>query len=153
MLKHCVLALMLAGLIYTVTPSAVAQDSGTNDQQAAPAGPPPGRGHGRFDPAKRAEMLGKHLNLNADQQSKVTDILKSEQSQMESVHADASASQEDRRSKMMDIHKTSNDQIRVLLNPDQQKNWDAMQSRHEQWNQGHRPGGGEAPPADSQEQK
>ena len=94
MFKHCLLALMLAGLMHIVTPAAVAQDSGTNDQQAAPAGPPPGvHGRARFDPSKRAEMLAKHLNLNADQQAKVADILRSEQSQMDSVHSDASLSQ------------------------------------------------------------
>jgi hypothetical protein len=153
MFKHCLLALMLAGLIYAATPAAVAQDTGTNDQQAAPAGPPPGgHGHARFDPSKRAGMLAKHLNLNADQQAKVADILKSEQSQMESVHSDASQSQQDRRTKMMDIHKASNDQIRGLLNADQQKKWDEMQSHREQMMQGHHQGG-EAPPPDSPPQK
>jgi periplasmic protein CpxP/Spy len=136
MLKHCLLVLSLAALTYTVAPLAVAQDTGNNQEQAAPE-------HGRrhFDPAKRAEMLGKQLNLNSDQQGKVLDILKSEQSQMESLHSDTSVSQEDRRSKMMDIHKTSNDQIRALLTPDQQKKFDEMQSRHEHW--GHQ--GGQAP--------
>jgi protein CpxP len=153
MFKHCLLALMLAGLIYTVSPAAVAQDTGNNDQQSAPAGPPPGaKGHARFDPSKRAEMMAKHLNLNADQQAKVTEILKSEQSQMESVHSDTALSQQDRRTKMMDIHKTSNDQIRALLNPDQQKKWDEMQSRREQMMQGHHQGGEMGAP-DSQPQK
>ena len=53
---------------------------------------------------------------------------------------------------MMDIHKASNDQIRGLLNADQQKKWDEMQSRREQMMQGHHPGGEMAPP-DSQQQK
>ena len=153
MFKHCLLALMLAGLLYMVSPAAVAQNSG-NSEQSAPEGPPPGgKGqHGRFDPSKRAEMMAKHLNLNADQQAKVTDILKSEQSQMETLHSDSSLSQQDRRAKMMDIHKTSNDQIRAVLNPDQQKKWDEMQSHREQMMQGHHPGGEMAPP-DSQPQK
>ena len=153
MLKHGLLVFMLAGLIYTVTPAAVAQDNANSDQQGAQAGPPPdGKGHARFDPSKRAEMMAKHLNLNADQQAKVTDILKSEQTQMEGVHSDASLSQQDRRAKMMDIHKASNDQIRGLLNPDQQKKFDEMQSHREQMMQGHHPGGEMAPP-DSQPQK
>jgi protein CpxP len=156
MFKPCLLALILAGLVYTVTPSAVAQVSGGNDQQSAPAGAPPEhvRGRGHFDPGKRAQMLGKQLKLSSDQQSKVQDILKSEQSQMEGVHQDSSLSQQDRRSKMMDIHKTSNDQIRGLLDSDQQKKWDQMQARQEQWMQEHHRGG-EAPPAppDSSPQK
>ena len=130
MLKHCLLALSLAALTYAATPLAVAQDTSNDQAQSAPE-------HGRrhFDPAKRAEMLGKQLNLTSDQQGKVLDILKSEQSQMESLHSDTSLSQEDRRSKMMDIRKTSDDQIRALLTPDQQKKFDEMQSRHGHWGQ------------------
>jgi hypothetical protein len=145
MLKHCLLALMLAGLVYTVTPS-VAQDSGGNDQQSAPAGAPPDHGHGRghFDPAKRTEMLTKQLNLTSDQQPKVLEILKSEQSQMESLRSDSSVQQADRHSKMMEIHKTSNDQVRGLLDSNQQQKFDAMQNKHEQM-QGHHEGG-QTPP-------
>ena len=98
-------------------------------------------------------MLTKQLKLTSEQQPKVLEILKSEQSQMENLRSDSSASQEDRRSKMMEIHKTSNDQIRALLDSNQQKKWDAMQSRRETW-QGHK-GDGQAPGAapDSSEQK
>jgi len=156
MVKQCLLTLMLAGLVYTVTPSAIAQDSGSNDQQSTPAGAPPeqGRGRGHLDPAKRSEMLAQRLNLTSDQQSKVQDILKSEQSQMQSVRQDSSVSQQDRRSKMMEIHKGSNDQVRALLDSTQQKKWDEMQSRQEQWIQGHH-AGGQTPgaPPDASEQK
>lgn len=138
MLKQCLLALMLLGLVYAVTPSVVAQDNGSNDQQAAPAGAPSehGHGHGDFDPAKRTEMLTKKLKLTSDQQAKVQDILKSEQSQMETLRSDSSLSREDRRPKMMEIHKASASQIRALLDPNQQKKWEEMQSKREQW-QGH----------------
>ncbi|MGC2710807.1 MAG: hypothetical protein WA252_16880, partial [Candidatus Sulfotelmatobacter sp.] len=86
MLKNCLLALMLAGLVYAVTPNAIAQDNGGNDQQTAPAGP---MEHGRhhWDPQQRTEMLTKRLNLTSDQQAKVLDTLKSEQSQMESLRS------------------------------------------------------------------
>lgn len=141
MVKHALLALVVAGLLYTVSP-ATAQDNGSPDQQAAPAGPPE-RGHRHFDPTQRTEMLTRRLKLNSDQQAKVLDILKSEQSQMQSLHSDTSTSQDDRRAKMMEIHKASDDQIRGLLDSNQQKKWDEMQSRHEQW-QGHR-GDGQAP--------
>lgn len=146
MLKHFLLALLLAALACTVTTFAVAQDSAS--PQSAPAGAPPdGHGHRQFDPEKRVEMLTKQLKLTSDQQPKVLDILKSEQSQMEQLRSDSSLSQDDRRAKMMDIHKASNDQIRGLLDPDQQNKWDEMQSRRDQW-QGHRPGGQDsgAPP-------
>ena len=130
MLKRFLLVLTVACLFCAVGSVAIAQDSGASNQQSAPA--EGGRGRGQFDPAKRAEMLGKQLNLSSDQQSKVGDILKSQQSQMQNLRSDTSASQEDRRSKMMEIRKSSNDQIRALLNEDQQKKWDEMQSRQQE---------------------
>jgi Spy/CpxP family protein refolding chaperone len=155
MLKHCVLALMLAGLIAATSASAFPQNKGSDDQQSAAAGEPPEQGHGHrhFDPAKRTDMLTKQLNLTTEQEPKVLEILRSEQSQMEKLRSDSSATPEDRRSKMMEIHNTSNDQIRALLDSSQQKKWDAMQSRREEW-RGHKKDG-QAPGAvpDSSEQK
>jgi len=130
-----------------VTTSVMAQDNGENQSQSpAPnaTAPQHWRGRGQFDPAKRTEMLTKQLSLTSDQQQKILDTLKSEQSQMESLRSDSSLSQDDRRAKMMDIHKSTNEQVRGLLNSDQQKKWDEMQSRHEQW--GHHQGG-QAPPS------
>lgn len=148
MLKHCLLALVLASVIYTVTPL-IAQNSGSNDQSAPAGAPPEHEGRHHFDPARRTEMLTKQLKLTSDQQSKVLDILKTAQSQMESLRSDTTVSQEDRRSKMMDIHKASDDQIRALLDSNQQKKWDAMQTKHEQWSHGHQ--GGQAPDAPPQQ--
>jgi len=142
MFKHCLLTLMLAGMVYAATPAAVAQDAGNNDQQAAPAGGAQEQGRSRrMDPARRVEMLTKQLNLTADQKTKVLDILKSDRSKMESMRDDSSLSAQDRHAKMMDIRKASNDQVRALLDSNQQKKFDQMQSQQEQWMQGHHPGG------------
>ncbi len=135
MLKNCLLTLMLAGLIYAATPLVPAQNSQANDQQSPPAGGPPEHGHRQFDPQSMTDRLTKQLNLTSDQQTKVLDILKSQQSQMESVRSDTSLSREDRRAKMMDVRKASDSQIRDILDANQQKKWDQMQSqrgeRHE----------------------
>lgn len=141
MFKQILFTLMLAGLIYA--PAAVAQDAGNNDQQAPPSGGPQehGRMRSRMDPARRVEMLSKQLDLTPEQKTKVTDILKSDRSKMESVRDDSSLSAQDRHTKMMAIHKASNDQIRALLDSNQQKKFDEMQARQEQWMQGHHPGG------------
>jgi len=149
MIKQCLLALMLFCLLGAVLATAVAQDSGA---PPARGGPEQGYGHRHFDPAKRVEMLTKQLKLTSDQQPKVLDILKSEQSKMESLRSDSSVSPEDRRSKMMEIHKASNELIRTLLDSDQQKKWDEMQSRHEQW-QGHHHDGQGPGSAPESEQK
>jgi protein CpxP len=154
MLKHSLLALSLAGLLYAAP--AVAQNEAPStpqnntapDQQSAPAGHEwRGHGHGDMDPAKRTEMLTKKLSLTADQQTKVQDIFKSEQSQMQSLRNDSTMSRDDRRTKMMDIHKASGDQVRTLLDATQQKKWDEMQSKRE-GREGHRHGG-QTPPSDS----
>lgn len=142
MLKHFLLVLSLACLCCAVGSMAMAQESGAGNQQStsnegmAEHGP----GRGQFDPTKGAAMLAKRLNLSSDQQSKVEGILKSQQSQMQGLRSDTSVSQEDRRSKMMEIHKSSNDQIRALLNEDQQKKWDEMQSRQQERMHGHQHG-------------
>ena len=153
MLKRCLFVVILSALVAAASVSVFSQDTQSNDQQSAPAGGQPEHGPGRhhLDPAKRTEMLTKQLKLTSDQQPKVLEILNSEQSQMESLRSDSS--QDDRRSKMMDLRKASNDQIRALLDSKQQKKWDEIQSRHEQW-QGHRQDG-QAPGAapGSSEQK
>ena len=87
MLKNCLLAFVLAGLTYMATTSAIAQDNGNSGQQSAAGGAQPeyGRGgRGYHDPAKRARMLTKQLNLSSDQQAKVLDILKLDE--MQSKH-------------------------------------------------------------------
>ncbi len=93
-----------------------------------------------MDPAQRTEKLSRKLKLTADQQTKVQEIFKSEQSQMQSVHSDSTLSRDQRRSKMMDIHKTSTDQVRALLDATQQKKWDKMQANREQRHNHHNGG-------------
>jgi periplasmic protein CpxP/Spy len=129
MLKQSMLILAAAGLISIGAPFATAQ---SNDQQSQPAQDNGGRHHGPPDPAERTREITKHLKLNSDQQTKVQQALESQRSQMESVHQDTSLSQQDRRAKMMEIHKSTNDQIRGVLDSNQQKKWDEMQARSEQ---------------------
>jgi len=140
MLKQCLLVLVAAGLISITAPFAAAQDSPSTDQQSPPS-QDNGRGrHGPPDPARRTQELTKQLKLTSDQQTKVQDVLQSESSQMESLHQDTSLSQQDRHAKMMEIHKSGDAQIRALLDSTQQKKWDEMQVKREQWMQNRRPG-------------
>jgi Spy/CpxP family protein refolding chaperone len=151
MLKNCFLMLTLSCLLGVVTSSAVAQDNSGNQPQGSEASEH--GGHRHFDPTERTEMLTKQLKLTSDQQAKVLDVLKSQQSQMEKLRSDSSLSQDDRRSKMMDIRKSSDSQIRALLDSDQQKKWDKMQSAHGNWGgHGHERQGSGAPPDTAQPQ-
>ncbi len=147
MLKQSLLILAAAGVISIAAPFATAQNSPSpsNDQQSPTAQENGGRHHGPPDPAERTRELTKHLKLTADQQTKVQAALVSERSQMESLHQDSSLSQQDRRTKMMEIRKSTDEQIRGLLDTNQQKKWDEMQARREQRMQARR-GGEQGPP-------
>jgi len=146
MLKQSLLILAAASLISIAAPFAGAQDA--NSQQSAPMQDNGGHHHGPPDPAKRTAELTKQLNLTSDQQTKVQAALQSAHSQMESLHQDSSLSQEDRHTKMMEIHKSTDDQIRGLLDSTQLKKWDEMQAKHDQWQNHHGgpPEGQGAPP-------
>src|SRR5580692_5571741 len=146
MIKQSLLILATAGLI-SIAPFATAQDNPSNNQPSAPA-QEHGRWHGHEDPAQRTAELTKKLKLTSDQQTKVQDALQSEHSQMESLHQDSSLSQQDRHAKMMDIRKSTDDQIRGVLDATQQKKWDEMQAnKHEGMHNGHGgPPEGGAPP-------
>ena len=144
MIKHCLLALVAASLISFTASFAAAQDSPNNSQPAQEHG----HHHGGLDPAQRTEELTRHLKLTSDQQAKVKDALEAEHSQRATLHQDSSLSREDRHAKMMDIRKNTDAQIRGLLDATQQKKWDEMQAKHEQWHHHEGPEGGseQAPP-------
>jgi protein CpxP len=141
MFKQSLLVLAAAGLISIAAPFATAQNSPSpNDQQSQSAQDNGGRRHGQPDPAERTKKLTKHLKLTSDQQTKVQSAIESERSQIQSLHQDSSLSQQDRRSKMMEIRKSTDDQIRGLLDSNQQKKWDEMQAKREQRMEGGRGG-------------
>ena len=102
---------------------------------AQEGGPPEGGGHRHghmMSPEERTEHLTKALNLSDDQKGKVLSILQDEQKQMEGVRSDSSLSQEDRWSKMREIHQNATTQIKGTLNPDQAKKFDEMQQQMEE---------------------
>jgi hypothetical protein len=150
MLKQSLLILAAASLISIAAPFATAQNNPSqsqfNDQQSQTAQDNGRRHHAPPDPVERTRELTKHLRLNSDQQTKVQDALVSQRSQMVSLHQDSSLSEQDRRSKMMEIRKSTDEQIRGLLDSNQQRKWDAMKARREQRMQNRRAGEQGAPP-------
>jgi protein CpxP len=75
---------------------------------------------------RQLEMLTQKLNLTADQQTKVKAIDEDTGKQMMAVRNDTSLSQDDKRAKMMDIRKGSQDKIRGVLTDEQKTKYDAM---------------------------
>jgi len=68
------------------------------------------------------------LNLSQDQRQKMRPIMQEQRQQMRQVFQDQSLSRQQRMEKMRQIRENTNSRIRALLNPDQQKTFDA----HEQ---------------------
>jgi periplasmic protein CpxP/Spy len=148
MLRKYLPMILAASLISMAASFASAQSSGQSSNDSSPSAQQPAQGsggwhHGPPDPAQRTQELTRKLKFTSDQQTKVQDILQSEHTQMEALHQDSSLSQQDRHSKMMEIHQSSDTQIRALLDSTQQKKWDEMQAKREQWGQGHHHGAGD----------
>ena len=94
---------------------------------------------------RQLEMLTQKLNLTADQQTKVKAIDEDAGKQMMAVRNDTSLSQEDRRAKMMDIRKSSQEKIRGILTDDQKTKYDAMQAEMRERMKQRQQGGADAP--------
>jgi Spy/CpxP family protein refolding chaperone len=117
-----------------------------------PSAPPPppqdqaGPGHGGPGGMRgnQVDFLTKKLNLTPDQVTQVKAIDADTMTQMKALREDTSVAGPDRRAKMMDIHKVSNDKIRALLTDDQKTKFDALQAQ----SRGRRgnPDGGDGPP-------
>jgi periplasmic protein CpxP/Spy len=119
-----VLSLLALGLV-AGAPIASAQDQTPPPQ--GPNGPGGGRGgRGMFSPEDRIKQLDEALKLTDDQKTKITALLKTQMENMAPLFADQSMSREDRRAKMMEIGKATNDAIKALLTPEQQTKFDAL---------------------------
>jgi periplasmic protein CpxP/Spy len=92
----------------------------------------------------QVEFLTKKLNLTPDQVTQVKAIDADTMSQMKALREDTSVAGPDKRTKMMDIHKASQDKIRALLTDDQKTKFDALQAQMKE-RRGNR-GGGDGPP-------
>jgi protein CpxP len=140
------LAILAIGATALSTLPAMAQDPAAPPQQDQ-AGPRHGgpRGMGEH----QVEFLTKKLSLTPDQVTQVKAIDEDSWKQMKALREDTSTAGPDKRSKMMDIHKASQDKIRALLTPDQQTKFDALEAQMRE-HRGNRGGGGPPPPPPQQ---
>src|SRR5690348_1827288 len=116
-------AIVCLGVVLTVTALPSFGQYGSGGQ----TGHPEGRHErmGREQSADdRVKHLTKELNLTEDQQAKIKSVLEDEQKKMSSLKQDSSLSREDRRTKFEEIRKNTSQQIRTILNEDQQKKYD-----------------------------
>jgi protein CpxP len=136
-------AVLVLGTAALVAMPVMAQDPG------APP-PPPGQGgpHGRGGPGgmgeRQVDFLTKKLSLTPDQVTQVKAIDADTMSQMKALREDTTTAGQEKRAKMMDIHKSSTAKIRALLTPDQQTKFDALEAEMRERRENH--GGEHGPP-------
>ncbi len=116
------LALLSAGPIARAQDTPPPQAPGGGGQEQAPP-PPPAHRRGR---GLSPEQLKAKLGLTDDQFAKVSSIIAGQRDQMMALRDDDSISDEDKHDKMRAIMKSGHDQIRALLTPAQQKNFDSL---------------------------
>jgi len=92
----------------------------------------------------QVDFLTKKLNLTPDQVTQVKAIDDDARKQFMALREDTSVAGADKRTKMMDIHKASQDKIRALLTDDQKTKFDALQAQMRERREDH--GGGDGPP-------
>lgn len=118
-------------------------------QQQAPAAPAQQQGapmhHGRHgrgmrhNPHRQAEMMSKHLNLNADQSAKIEPILAARDQKMSALRADTSLTPEARRAQFKAIHEETKQQFASVLTPDQMNQLKSMRHGRGMHRQGQPP--------------
>jgi periplasmic protein CpxP/Spy len=143
-LRVAVLALGATALIAL---PAMAQDTPTPATQGQSGQRFGGRGMG----GHQLEFLTKKLNLTPDQVTQVKAIDEDTWKQAKALHDDTSIAGPDKRAKMMDIHKASQEKIRALLTADQQTKFDALQAEMREHRENHGGGQGGPPPPPPQE--
>lgn len=139
--------LIHVAVILTVLAGSVVVHAQMGPQQGSgPYGHGPGQ-HMTAD--QRLQHMTRQLNLTDSQQQLIKPILENEDEQMQSLHENASLSQQDRMAQMMQLRQGTAEQIKPILNADQQQKYDQMMNRRP----GHGRGGpdqnqsqGEAPP-------
>jgi periplasmic protein CpxP/Spy len=128
----------------------MAQDNSATPQQQDQAGPQGGRHGGPGREEHQIEFLTKKLNLTPDQVTQVKAIDDSARQQSMALRNDTTIAKADKRAKMMDIHKTSQEKIRAVLTDDQKTKFDAMQAEMRERRESRESGQGAAAPAPQQ---
>ena len=122
-MKRLIVSVLGGALLLSASAFAQDQSAGTASQDQQQKGQKwGGHRHGgkMKDPLARLDHMSKMLNLTDDQKTKIKPILENENQQMQALKSDTSTAKQERRAKMMEIHKSTMDQIRPILNSDQQ---------------------------------
>jgi periplasmic protein CpxP/Spy len=136
------ICLFAVGAMMMFALSAMAQDQ----KPAEGRGPGGGRGQ-MMTPDEQVSRLSTELNLTDDQKAKIKPLFEDQAAKMKALREDTSTSMDDKRPKMQDIRKSTNDQVRAVLTADQQKKYDEMQAKmRERQREGQKPADAPKPP-------
>ncbi|QNK63039.1 hypothetical protein H7F33_00480 [Pedobacter sp. PAMC26386] len=105
--------LMICGMLFSVITFAHAQGgnrNGTPEERAT----------------KATAQLTEKLTLNADQQTKIHDILLDQNTQMNKAREEAGDDRKAMRTKMMTLMQGNNEKIKAVLTDDQKKSYDTF---------------------------
>src|SRR3954468_17298102 len=130
-MKRIIVSVLGGALLLSAGAFAQDQSSGTASQDQQQGQKMGGHRHGgkMKDPQARLDHMSKVLNLTDDQESKIKPLLDNENQQMQALKSDTSTAKQDKRAKMMDIHKSTMDQIKPMLNSDQQAKLDQQMQK------------------------
>jgi len=140
------LALLLAVSLLAGS-SAAAQNRGDDDRPGGQMGP--GGRRGPMSPDDRLKQMTKNFNLTTDQQAKIKPIFVAERKRMQDLMNDSTGDRKSMRTKMQEIQRDTNKQVREVLDDKQKEQFDKqVQEREEKMKD--RRGGTGSPSGQSQ---
>jgi Spy/CpxP family protein refolding chaperone len=91
--------------------------------------PPPHQRHAP-NPHQQAVHLSKVLNLTPDQTAKLEPILADRDQKMEAIHSNGQLTQQEVRQQMMEVRRSTQQQLETVLTPDQMQQMRSMEQEH-----------------------
>jgi Spy/CpxP family protein refolding chaperone len=82
-----------------------------------------------MNPAARVEALNRFVKLTDDQKAKATDIYTKTQDEMRKMMREGERDQQGNREKMMELMRSTREQVRAILTEEQKKKFDEMPQR------------------------
>jgi protein CpxP len=87
---------------------------------------------------ERGEKFAKELNLTPEQQTELKQIRESSREQFKAIKNDSSLTADQKKAKMKELRKSTNEQMMSKLNPDQQAKFKEMRKEHRHHGRGHK---------------
>ena len=131
----------------TAQPSQATPPSQTTPStQSNPSAQPPSQGQAQGSNIdEQVKILSSELNLTADQQDKVKNILTDQHQQAMSVVQDTAMSRDDKLNKIHSLRETTISKVRQILTAQQQPKFDEMIANMRQRQEGGAPSGATSP--------